>query len=174
MKKFIETIIYAIKVFIEDKIKPISIDIELTKDIAQKASVQVEEALEVSSVAEEMASEAKTAATDADIAAEDAKIVANDAKETSDEAKEIASEALVNTEKKMEKLNPVGTGSFSMNRLKDSEEGSDSFAAGNNTTASAFASSAIGYHTTASRDCSSVEGKYNVKDDAYVFNEVNI
>ena len=74
----------------------------------------------------------------------------------------------------MEKLNPVGTGSFSMNRLKDSEEGSDSFVAGNNTTASAFASSAIGYHTIASRDCSSVEGKYNVKDDAYVFNEVNI
>ena len=79
---------------------------------------------------------------------------------------------------KMDKTNPTGTGSFSMNRLEGSTIGSKSHAEGDNTTASGEASHAEGeyttasgkythaegYHTTASTNSQHVQGKYNVKD----------
>ena len=59
----------------------------------------------------------------------------------------------------MSKNNPTGTGSFSLNRKADTTIGINSFAEGNNTTASGFASHAEGDGTTASGDNSHAEGK---------------
>lgn len=58
----------------------------------------------------------------------------------------------------MKANNPVGNGSFSMNRKQDSEIGEYSFAEGFNTTASGARSHAEGYTTTASGDNSHSEG----------------
>ena len=63
---------------------------------------------------------------------------------------------------KMDKTNPTGTGSFSMNRLEGSTIGSKSHAEGDNTTASGEASHAEGYKTTASGYASHAEGYYNL------------
>lgn len=79
---------------------------------------------------------------------------------------------------KMDKDNPVGTGSFSMGRKygsvigRDSHaegydttaSGPDSHAEGLNTTASNESSHAEGLDTTASGKCQHVQGKYNVVD----------
>lgn len=62
---------------------------------------------------------------------------------------------------KMSTTDPVGTGSFSMNRLADSTVGSNSFAEGENTAAPGVCSHAAGYYTTAD-DYQYVIGKYNV------------
>ena len=59
---------------------------------------------------------------------------------------------------KMDKNNPVGTGSFSMGRKYGSLIGLDSHAEGNNTTASGPYSHAEGYITTASGSGSHAEG----------------
>ena len=75
---------------------------------------------------------------------------------------------------KMEKKNPTGTGSFSLNRKADTTIGTKSFAEGthttasgdyshaegNNTTASGIQSHAEGNNTTASGGSSHVEGSY--------------
>lgn len=58
----------------------------------------------------------------------------------------------------MEATNPVGTGSFSMNRKAGSTVGSNSFAEGDNTKASGDASHAEGYYTKASGHYSHAEG----------------
>ena len=63
---------------------------------------------------------------------------------------------------KMDKTNPTGTGSFSMNRLEGSTIGSKSHAEGENTTASGGVSHAEGCHTTASGYASHAEGYYNL------------
>ena len=63
---------------------------------------------------------------------------------------------------KMDKTNPTGTGSFSMNRLEGSTIGSKSHAEGYYTTASGEASHAEGYYTTASGEASHAEGYYNL------------
>lgn len=63
---------------------------------------------------------------------------------------------------KMDVTNPVGTGSFSMNRKDGTAVGDCSHAEGLETTASGQASHAEGYETTASGLCSHVEGRYNV------------
>ena len=79
---------------------------------------------------------------------------------------------------KMDKNNPVGTGSFSMGRKPGSLIGTYSHAEGSDTTASGVCSHAEGSATTASSDCSHaegfnttassenqhVQGKYNVED----------
>lgn len=79
---------------------------------------------------------------------------------------------------KMDKNNPVGTGSFSMGRKTGSSVGAYSHAEGNNTTASgecshsegssttasAHSSHAEGIDTTASGDCQHVQGKNNIID----------
>ena len=81
---------------------------------------------------------------------------------------------------KMDKDNPVGTGSFSMGRRVGSVIGINSHAEGLNTTASGNYSHAEGYittargdyshaegyHTTASGDYSHAEGKYSIEDTA--------
>lgn len=59
---------------------------------------------------------------------------------------------------KMDKVNPTGTGYFSLNRKTGHTPGLNSVAVGDQTTASGVASFAEGYHTTASEDCSHAEG----------------
>ena len=61
---------------------------------------------------------------------------------------------------KMDKTNPTGTGSFSMNRKAGTVVGVKSHAEGNNTTASGNDSHAEGNNTTASGDKSHAEGYY--------------
>ena len=60
----------------------------------------------------------------------------------------------------MDKVNPTGTGSFSLNRKADTTIGEYSFAEGDNTTASGSSSHAEGDNTTASDSSSHAEG-YN-------------
>ena len=79
--------------------------------------------------------------------------------------------------------NPTGTGSFSLNRKASTTVGTNSFAEGNNTTASGDyshaegestytegkGSHAEGYYTTANGDYQHVQGKYNVADTTSAF-----
>ena len=79
---------------------------------------------------------------------------------------------------KMNKENPVGTGSLSMNRKSGSNEGISSTTLGYNgsasgqyalaegalTSASGYASHAEGYYTNATRHVQHVEGQYNILD----------
>lgn len=67
-------------------------------------------------------------------------------------------DSIARTSNVMKKNNPVGTGSFSMNRKSSTYIGKYSFAEGNNTTASGYASHAEGYMTTASGEYSHSEG----------------
>lgn len=83
----------------------------------------------------------------------------------------------------MGKVNPTGTGSFSLNRKLNTTIGSYSFAEGydttasgsgshaegNNTTASAWGSHAEGLNTKASSDNQHVQGKYNIEDTANTY-----
>lgn len=80
----------------------------------------------------------------------------------------------------MDKVNPTGTGEFSLNRKANTTVGACSFtegiettasgyyshAEGFSTTASGYASHAEGCNTTASGDYSHAEGKYNIEDTA--------
>lgn len=59
---------------------------------------------------------------------------------------------------KMDKVNPTGTGYFSLNRNTDHTPGTNSVAVGNQTTASGNYSFAEGYQTTASGEGSHTEG----------------
>lgn len=82
---------------------------------------------------------------------------------------------------KMDKSNPTGTGSFSLNRKSDTTVGDYSFAEGYNNEASGNYSHAEGFETTASSDYSHaegmgtkaasfnqhVQGTYNIVDAAY-------
>ena len=77
-------------------------------------------------------------------------------KNKDDGSKKLATEDVVNT--KMDKTNPTGTGSFSLNRKADTTVGNCSFAEGTITTASGLASHAEGSITTASGDYSHAEG----------------
>ena len=63
---------------------------------------------------------------------------------------------------KMDKVNPTGTGSFSLNRLADSEIGDYSFTEGHNTIASGYASHTEGKETVASGYTSHAEGEKTV------------
>lgn len=69
-----------------------------------------------------------------------------------------------NINNKMNATNPVGTGSFSMNRKAGTTIGSHSHAEGYNTTASGVYSHAEGYSTTAVSEYQHVQGKYNQVD----------
>ena len=62
------------------------------------------------------------------------------------------------TDNKMDKTNPTGTGSFSMNRKADTVIGTNSHAEGLSTTASGYSSHAEGESTTASGGRSHAEG----------------
>lgn len=61
---------------------------------------------------------------------------------------------------KMDKSNPTGTGSLSINRKSDTTIGTNSVALGSNATASAEASFGFGYEVIASGDGSYAEGAY--------------
>jgi hypothetical protein len=65
---------------------------------------------------------------------------------------------------KMDKDNPTGTGSFSLNRMSDTAIGDMSVAVGNSTTASGMASFAEGAGTTASGAYSHAEGVMTVAE----------
>ena len=73
------------------------------------------------------------------------------------------------TETKMDKNNPIGTGSFSMGRQPDSVIGDHSHAEGSWTTASGSYSHAEGFHTTASGYASHAEGAWTTasNDDSH-------
>lgn len=68
------------------------------------------------------------------------------------------------TSDKMDKANPAGSGSFSLNRKANTTIGTNSFTEGNDTTASGTDSHAEGLSTIASSNYQHVEGKYNVAD----------
>ena len=68
---------------------------------------------------------------------------------------------------KMDKINPVGKGSFSLNRKTDSTIGSSSFAEGDDTTASGDCSHAEGYNTIASGMESHAEGYISTASGDY-------
>lgn len=72
--------------------------------------------------------------------------------------KPVSEQIATAVEAKMDKNNPAGTGSFSLNRKTDTTIGNYSFAAGMNTTASGEYSLAEGYGTTASGIASHAEG----------------
>ena len=71
------------------------------------------------------------------------------------------------TDNKMDKTNPTGTGSFSMNRKAGTVIGTNSHAEGNNTTASGYSSHAEGIDTTASGYSSHAEGNYTYASKDY-------
>lgn len=65
---------------------------------------------------------------------------------------------------KMDKDNPTGTGSFSLNRLAASTTGSYSSTLGRYNTASGSYSHSAGYYTTAQRRSQQTFGEYNILD----------
>ena len=70
------------------------------------------------------------------------------------------------------KVNPVGTGSFSLNGMAESDSGAFSVELGENTNAQGRASMAVGSNTVATADDSFVCGRYNIVDqegNKYVF-----
>lgn len=83
----------------------------------------------------------------------------------------------------MDKVNPTGTGSFSLNRKAGTEVGDRSFAEGLDTTASGSFAHAEGYgtiasgyishteglYTTASGNFQHVQGKYNIEDSSNTY-----
>lgn len=73
---------------------------------------------------------------------------------------------------KMDANNPVGTGSFSMNRKAKTKVGDYSHAEGYKTTASGDYSYAEGYYTTASGNNSHVQGKYNIEDTSNIYADI--
>ena len=72
--------------------------------------------------------------------------------------KDLEESISVVTDNKMDKTNPTGTGSFSMNRKSGTVIGDNSHAEGFNTTASGNYSHAEGGKTTASGEYSHAEG----------------
>jgi hypothetical protein len=66
---------------------------------------------------------------------------------------------------KMDKNNPVGTGSFSMNQKNDTAVGKYSSTLGRNSAACGECSSTNGLNVVATGWCQNVEGKYNIVDE---------
>ena len=81
-----------------------------------------------------------------------------------EEVAEALNEAIVN---KMNKENPVGAGSFSMNRMAGSTIGSNSSTLGQNNIASGHHSLAEGLNTTAKGFGSHAEGSYTIAGNSY-------
>lgn len=75
---------------------------------------------------------------------------------------EVVTELKNDLDGKMNVSNPIGTGSFSLNRKAGSTVGTKSFAEGNNTTASGNYSHAEGYGSKASGQASHAEGDYSI------------
>ena len=77
------------------------------------------------------------------------------------------------TDDKMDKTNPTGTGSFSMNRKAGTVIGGASHAEGYDTTASGYGSHAVGNNTTASGGESLAEGDGTTASQSYSHAEGN-
>ena len=73
---------------------------------------------------------------------------------------------IIDISDKMDKTNPTGTGSFSLNRKSGTTSGTNSFAEGTNTTASGESSHAEGSNTIASGGFSHAEGSNNTASGA--------
>ena len=73
---------------------------------------------------------------------------------------------------KMDKANPTGTGSFSLNRKGGTTIGQYSFAEGYGTTASKYCSHTEGLSTKASSESQHVQGKYNIEDSSGVYTHI--
>lgn len=74
-------------------------------------------------------------------------------------AQDAANTAQATADSKMDKTNPVGTGSFSMNRKSGTTVGVQSHAVGYNTTASGYYSHAEGWNSEATASSSHAEGE---------------
>ena len=70
---------------------------------------------------------------------------------------------------KMNKENPTGTGSFSLNREADTGVGDNSVAIGSDTVASGFGSLAEGIGTIAASEAQHVQGRYNIEDNSNTY-----
>ena len=70
------------------------------------------------------------------------------------------------------KVNPVGTGSLSLNGMAESDSGAFSVELGENTNAQGRASMAVGSNTVATAEDSFVCGRYNIidQDNTVIFN----
>ena len=90
--------------------------------------------------------------------------VANEVQNTAKTALANAATAQAAADRKMDAANPVGTGSFSMNRIANSAVGSNSFTLGENNKAEGRYSGALGEGIIANHDNVLVSGRYNKKD----------
>lgn len=89
---------------------------------------------------------------------------------TTDKVQEVidlANAAQETADNKMDAANPVGTGSFSMNRKENSVVGDYSSALGYEVVASGKYSNANGLGVVATQDATNVLGKYNIVEPAY-------
>ena len=93
--------------------------------------------------------------------------IADNATAMADAAQTTANNAQTTADSKMDKNNPVGTGSFSMNRKAGTTIGAYSYTNGYNNTASGSFSSSTGCETHASRDNEFVCGKFNIISQKY-------
>lgn len=89
---------------------------------------------------------------------------------------EVVKEIKTLEQDKMDKTNPTGTGSFSLNRANGTTIGNYSFAEGHITTSSGYASHSEGDTSIASGDASHAEGEGTIaqRKSQHVFGEYNI
>lgn len=81
-------------------------------------------------------------------------------------------DSVARTEDVMNVTNPAGTGSFSMNRLDDTDIGEYSSTEGCQNTASGVYSHAEGYCTIADSEAQHVQGKFNLPDGDGVYTHI--
>lgn len=91
------------------------------------------------------------------------------AQSSAEAAQTSAETAQTTADGKMNAANPVGSGSFSMNRLDNIITGPKSCAIGNNTIAAGYYSNALGCMTIAANCSQSVSGEYNIYEDIFSF-----
>ena len=157
MKNFMKTIINAIKHWTMELIEKLdSKYLNITADLATLSELQAVN--DVANSAQNLAEAAHGLAESAKTVADNAQGLVESAQASVNEAKSIAESAQSSANGKMDKNNPTGTGSFSMNRKSGIKIGDYSHAEGYNTIASNSYSHAEGYYTTASGDESHAEG----------------
>ena len=143
---------------------------ESAQSVAEGAQSTADQALELANTAKDLASVQPNMAQNDDSAPDfvknrthyeevvDGEIVVH----TLDE--KFIPSTIARDSKKMDKNNPVGNGTFSMNRKANTTVGQYSTALGYSNTASGNASHAEGYNTIASGTRQHVQGQYNVAD----------
>lgn len=151
MQNFIKTIINAIKSWTIQQIpKKLT---ELENDLYSEKNKIPGNMIDVMSNAE---------MHDAFRRIDNAQATANNAQATADNAQATADSAQATANNKMDAANPVGTGSFSMNRKSGTFVGYSSHAEGRDTTASGDYSHAEGADTVASGRMSHTEGSMTI------------